>query len=185
MNPTIYALCQKPVLGFVLFVTNACSFPPLIADVPLSLVDSRTSAAKEFEVPVDKFYFFDLKFQFSSVDAVLQDRVIGDGSNYGKHCEGEGRLEDITPSLKAGAGRPIPIQVIITKAGDEQPIVDHVFLTMCRYASDAGMSHAVWRKIGRVHLAPGRYHVVIKNLEAQSGLDRVTTTVSLVAGHGK
>jgi hypothetical protein len=186
MSPTTYALCQKPILGLVLLIVNACTFPPLIADLPLSLASSGTSAEKRVDVTVEKYYFFELKFEFSSLAALQQDQVIGTGSNYGKHCEGEGKVEDVTPFLQEGAGRPIPIQIVISKSIDRQIIVDRVFLTMCRYASGKDHDHpVVWRKIGRVHLAPGQYRVAIKNLERQSGLDGVVTTVSLVAGHGK
>jgi hypothetical protein len=186
MGPVTYSLCIKPVIGIALLLVGACSFPPLIADMPLSLLSEGTPAQQDLEVEVDKYYFFEMKFVFSSAAAGRNDHVIGTGSNYGKHCEGQGKVDDVTPFLQEGAGRPIPIQVVVSKSPDREVVEDRVFWTMCRFASGGDKDHPeVWRKIGRVHLAPGHYRASITNLQRQSGLDGVVTTVSLVAGNGK
>lgn len=158
MGPMTYALCQKPVIGIAMFVASLCAFPPLILNEPLSLATAGAAASKEFVVPVDKSYSFDLAFAFPSLEAIRRDDVVG---------------------------RPIPIHVWIKRKADGRVVVDKTFVSLLEFANSGADHPTKWRKIGRVDLARGEYRVEMTNLEAQAGLDGVTTSFSLVGGHGK
>lgn len=184
MGPMTYALCQKPVIGMAMFVASLCVFPPLIGSESLSLASAGATTSKEFVVPVDKSYLFDLAFKFPSLEAMTRDRVVGSG--YGDACGYEVKHEDIAAVRRDDLGRPIPIHVTIKRQSDGRVVVDQTFVSLCMFASGGGPEDPTkWRKIGRVELTRGKYLVEVTNVEAQAGLDGVATSFSLVGGHGK
>jgi hypothetical protein len=181
MGPITYSLCQKPVIGLVMFATTLCAFPPLISDLPLSLAESGTVATKAFTVPVDKSYFFDVNFEFPSADAFLHDSTVG--TRFDANC----RLpyHDIPIQKRDGLGRPIAFHVLIRRRSDRAVVIDRTFESLCLYARGGPKWTVKTRTIGRVELTRGQYIAEIENLEAQPGLAGVKASVSLVAGHGK
>nr|WP_315394188.1 hypothetical protein [uncultured Duganella sp.] len=177
MNPLIYSLCQKPVIGVALFASTMCAFPPLFADQSLPLQQGGASVVKQLEVTVGKPYFLDIGFAFPSAASHRNDEVAG--SRYDDNCARD--YADIPLARREGLGRPIPIHVLVRDSGGAVTM-DKVFNSLCIVASRAG---AKTRTVGRIDLAAGNYTIEVDNVAAQAGLDGVKTTVSLVAGHGK
>lgn len=183
MGPITYALCQKPVIGIAMFVASLCVFPPLIRSEPLVLTTAGATASKDFVVPIDKSYLFDLAFEFPSLEAIRRDTVVGSG--YGEGCEDAVKYEDMSAGWPSVFGHPIPVHVSIKRKSDGRVVVDQTFVSLCMFGSAGGEHPTKWRRIGRVELTRGEYRVEMTNLEAQAGLDGVATSFSLVGGHGK
>ena len=180
MNPITYSLCQKPVIGVVMWITSLCSFPPLIQDAPISLATAGAKISVAFQVPVDKRYGFDLAFDFPSPEARSMDQIIG--SRYDEHCHDPVTIESIPELKREGLGRPIPFRVVILRKSDRTVLIDKALTSLCSFA---GSNNRKLRMIGGVDLARGKYIAEITNLESQAGLESVKTSISLVAGHGK
>jgi len=181
MNPLIYSLCQKPVLGLVMFVTSTCAFPPLFHDAPLPLQQAGARLVEEVEAPVGKPYLLELGFSFPSAASLAADEVVG--SRYDKVCLGN--AEDIPAPQESGLGRPIPIHVEVREQRCGVLVIDKTFHSLCVTSFGGHTAYTKTRTAGRLDLPAGRYRIAVRNLEAQAGLDGVRTTVSLVAGHGK
>lgn len=180
MGPAIYSLCQKPVIGAVMWMATLCAFPPLISRLPLSLEEAQATATSEFTVPVDKVYQLELEFEFPTVQARLQDRVAG--TRFDESCLDEAVPRDPSWAGRAGAGRVIPLRLVIRRQADRAVVIDRTFQSRC------ALGHAdrrKWRAVGAVELARGDYLAQITNLQPQDGLDGVRTTASLTAGQGK
>ena len=180
MNPITYSLCQKPVIGVVMWITSLCSFPPLIQDEPISLAEAGAKISTTFQAPVDKGYGFDLAFEFSSNEARLKDQIVG--SRYDEHCRSPVKFESIPESKREGLGRPIPFRIVVLRKSDRTVIIDKTLTSLCSFASS---DNRKFRMLGGVELVRGKYIAEVTNLESQAGLDSVKTTISLVAGHGK
>jgi hypothetical protein len=180
MGPITYSLCQKPVIGVVMWVTSLCAFPPLFADAPISLAISGETISKSFTVSVEKRYAFDLTFEFPSIETRLSDQIVG--SRYDENCFGNKTLSDLRESKRVGLRRTFPIKVTVRREKDRGLVTERVFNSLC---VTAHIDSKKWRTVGWVELAQGDYIAEITNLESQAGLDGVKTYVSLVAGHGK
>jgi hypothetical protein len=180
MNELIYALCQKPVLGMTMFLATACAFPPLFEDVPLPLQQADAVVVKEFEAPVGKPYFLEIGFEFRSAASMVADEVVG--SSHDDNCLRD--YAEIPLSQRAALGKPIPVHVLIREKPTGKVVIDKVFNSLCLNSSSAA-GFKKFRTVGRLHLEKGKYIAEIHNMVAQTGLDDVKTTVSLVAEHGK
>jgi len=180
MGPIAYSLCQKPVVGLVMFVTGACAFPPLFSHAPLALQQAGTVLVKQIEVPVSKPYFVGIHFEFPSAQAVGADEVVGD--RHDANCELD--YADIPAPQKVGLGRPIALHVRIRDQRTGIVATDKVFNSLC-LTSMSGRGFEKSRTAGRIDLAAGSYIVEIRNMAGQAGLEAVKTSVSLVAGYGK
>ena len=180
MDPLTYSLCQKPLIGILMFATSICAFPPLFQDEPFALQQAGALTSKEFEAPVGKPYSLNLHFRFPSAAASLADEVVGS-----RHDESCGRpYESISPAQRAGLGRPIPVHVLVREKETGKVALDQVFDTLC-ITSRGGPGFGKTRTAARFELARGKYILDVRSLEDQSGLDGVETTVSLVPGDRK
>lgn len=180
MGPIAYALCQKPVVGLVMFVTGACAFPPLFSHAPLALQQAGAVVVQEIEVPVGKPYFLGVHFAFPSAQALGADEVVGE--RHDANCGLD--YQDIPAPQKVGLGRPIALHVRIRDKRSGVVATDKVFESLC-LTSFSARGFEKTRAAGRVDLAAGTYIVEIRNLASQAGLEAVKTSVSLVAGYGK
>jgi hypothetical protein len=182
MNPLSYSLCQKPVLGLMMFVSGMCAFPPLFLEAPLPLQRAGARVIEEVEAPVGKAYFLDLVFTFPSAAAARDDEVVG--SRFDDVCL---RNEAGVPELRrSGLGRPIPIHVRVRDQRSGTVSIDKVFYSLCLSSSGpTGTGYTKHRTAGRLDLPAGRYLIEVRNMESQAGLEDVRTAVSLVAGQGK
>lgn len=181
MNPLTYSLCQKPVLGLVMFATSMCAFPPLFQDAALPLQQAGARLVEEFETPVGKSYLLELEFRFPSAASLAADEVVG--SRYDQVCLRNG--EDIPAPQGSGLGRSIPVHVEVREQRSGALVIDKTFHSLCVTSFGGHDAYTKTRTVGRLDLPAGRYRIDVRNLESQAGLDGVKTTVLLVAGHGK
>ncbi len=131
--------------------------------------------------PVDKKYPLEVTFEFESADARLNDQIVG--SRFDERCLGEVRYEEIPESSRVGLGRPIPFKVVVHKANDRAVVLERTFVSLCVTSHD--LANKKTRTIGWLELKRGEYTVEIMNIQAQPGLERVRTHISLNSGHGK
>lgn len=184
MGPITYSLCQKPVIGFVMLAASLCVFPPLIPAEPFPLDTAGATVTKEFEVPVDKQYTFELVFEFPSGANKLNDKLVGAWPH--DYCDVNAKYEQIYEHIpepeRSKMGQPIPIRIVVRKSDDHAIVMDRTLMTLC----SSGSTETVKRRpIGRVSLGRGKYIAEITNLESQSQFEGVKTRVTLVSGHGK
>jgi hypothetical protein len=178
VGPLTYSLCQKPVLGLVMYIATACTFPALFEAEPLPLQQAGMRITREFKAPVSKPYFLQLGFKFPSSSATRsRERA---GSRYDDKCLRD--YADIPEPQKAGLGRPIPIHVLVREKRTGAVVVDRVFTSLCVTSWSANERQ---RTVARFELAAGTYVAEIRNMENQAGLEDVLTTMSLVPGNGK
>lgn len=181
MGPLTYTLCKKPVLGLVLFVANACGFPPLFHEEPFALQEAGARLVKEFEAPVSKPYSLNLNFHFPTAAASRADEVVGD--RHDASCDRD--YATISIAQRMGLGRPIPVHVLVREKDTGAVAVDQVFDTLCITSQGGGPGFTKTRTAARFPLAAGSYVIELQSMEAQAGLDGVTTTASLVSGDHK
>jgi len=180
MNSVTYSLCQKPVLGVMMFVASLCSFPPLFTEAPLPLQQADATVTREIHVPVTKPYFLSIAFEFPSAAAIRDDDVVGSRSDL--NCLHDD--EKISPAQRVGLGRLIPVHVLVRGKQGGAVVLDKTFNSLCLTATSAS-GYIKTRTAARIDLEEGDYTVEVRNVERQAGLDEVKTSVSLVAGHGK
>lgn len=180
MNPITYSLCQKPVIGLAMWIASLCSFPPLIENEPISLAAAGAKISTSFNVPVDKSYGFVLDFDFPSAEARVKDQIVG--GRYDENCQAPVKLENIPEQKRAGLGRPVPFRISILRKSGRTVVVDKALTSLCSFAA---VKNRKFRIIGDVALVRGEYIAEVTNLEAQTSLESVKTTISLVAGHEK
>lgn len=182
MGPTAYALCQKPLVGALMYISSLCGFPPLVQNAPLSLESAGSSASVPFAVKVDKTYPVNLDFVFPSADAYQRDEVVG--SRFDSNCRPGVKYDDIPAAQRVGLGRPIPFRVRVRRKSDQVVVIEQTFNSLCQVSSAAHLASKS-RQIGPLALTRGQYILEVTNLQAQAGLEGVKTAFSLVAGHGK
>jgi hypothetical protein len=180
MNPLTYSLCQKPVLGLMMFVTSMCAFPPLFHDEPLPLQQAGARLVKAFDVPVTKPYFLDLDFIYTSPDAMRREAATG--ADLDEVCRWD-TTKSSQPQTTA-LGRMVPLHVLVRDEHSGAIAIDSVFTSLCMEGW-TGTGFGKIRTVARLDLAAGRYTIEVRNEANQTGFDGVRTTLSLVAGHGK
>jgi Domain of unknown function (DUF5625) len=188
MAPIIFSLCYKPVIGIVMIVLFLCGAPRLFSDEPIDLTIGGSSFTRSVTAPIDMTYALVLTFEFPSVEARLHDQIAG--STYANLCMGlvshdtpefeRIRYEDIPDMQRRVLGLPIPFKVVVQKATDGSVMVDHTFQSLCITSIDGRKKKQ--RDIAWLQLPIGDYTVKVTNLQAQSDLPNVHTTISL---HGK
>jgi hypothetical protein len=181
MGPITYSLCQKPLIGPVMWITSLCAFPPLFSNESITLSTLESSVSKSFTVPVDKKYPLAVTFEFESVEARRKDEIVG--NTFNESCNDNVRYEEIPEGKRAGLGRPIPFKVIVRKAVDQSVVLERTFVSLCETSSDS--KNRKTRTIGLLELPRGEYSAVVTNLQAQPGMERVKTYISLYGGSGK
>lgn len=171
---------QAAVIGLLLSASNAWGIAPLFQLQPLSLETANSAVRQSFHVRKEWIYSLNIDFEFPSGEAISQDTIVG--SRYDESCAW--RYEDISPARRAGLGRPIPVHVTIRRQIDHKIVLDQDFNSLCLIGT-AATSLIKFRTISQITLTPGDYAAEITNLQTQSGLHGVKTSVSLTAGHSK
>lgn len=178
MTPRRYALCQKPAIGWLMWITSQCVFPPLLEAPAPDLAQAGSDVSHEFEVPVQLSYGFELAFAFDSPEAYARDRVVG--SIPDPRCWTPGAP---APANPAEHGREIPMRVRVLRLPDRQPVHDEVHRLPCLASHQSPKRK--FRHLAAVPLAPGRYLATVGNLQAQTGLEGVTVQLRVVPPRGK
>ena len=136
--------------------------------------------SKAFTAPVDKAYLFDLTFEFPSIEARLNDQIVG--TRFDKFCKGDVKYQDIPEAQREGLGRPMSFQIVIRRANDRSVLVDQTSNSLCLMSSGDNTKSRI---IGWVELPRGNYIAEVTNLESQRDFSNVMTYISMVAGVGK
>jgi hypothetical protein len=178
MGPIAYSLCQKPVLGLVMFLASACAFPPLVDQQALPLQQADARVVTEFEAPVGKTYFLELTFHDGATYGVRSDDIAGSWPY--QDCSHD--YAAIPAARRATMGPPIPLHVLVREKRTGKVRIDQVFNVQC--AVSWGFE-IVTRTAARVTLPAGTYVLEVRNLQSQPWVGKVRTTVSLGPGHMK
>lgn len=184
MNPTLYSLCQKPILGSAMWLLGLCSFPPLISSTPISFNEEKIVLNSDFEVKVPLKYFIYLKLEYEPDQYSEANEVIG---KYDKnYClfEKEASEPDfqILADVVKKVGKATRVELIIRSSNTERELIKKVFLSYC------SISHgekSFTRILANVNLDEGKYHIQIKNLEARSEFDKFNMSIFMTTGAGK
>ena len=178
MTPRRYALCRKPLIGLLMWITSQCVFPPLFEAPAPNLAQAGSQVTQPFDVAIELRYPFVLEFDFGTPQAYAEDRILGFAPD--PRCW--------TPDAPApaadmpGLGRELPMRLQVRRIGDEKPVHDQVHRLACPF------SHASPRKVrylAGVTLPPGRYVATVTNLEAQPDLETASVHLRLSPPQGK
>ena len=178
MTPGRYALCGKPVIGLLMWITSQCVFPPLFEAPAPDLARAGSEVTQPFDVAIELHYQFELEFDFGTSQAYTEDRILGYWPD--PRCW--------TPDAPApaadtpGLGRELPMRLLVKRVADGQPMHDQVHRLPCPAAHAS--PHKV-RHLAGVTLPPGRYVATVTNLEAQAGLDGASVHLRLSPPRGK
>lgn len=159
---------------------SLCALPPLFSDQPIDPGKPGTSVTRPFQVLGEKSYPLKVAFEFPSIEARLKDQIVG--ARHGDKCQGDIRYEEIPEAQRKGLGQPIPYRVVVRKAADRFVVLDRTFFSLCRTSNG---NNSKTRTIGWLPFAEEDDIAEITNLEAQSSLPCMKTTISLVAGQGR
>lgn len=183
MNPTLFALCQKPVLGPVLWISSLCVFPPPLPETPISVSAPGQELSALFDVPVSKGYFFSLTVQFPSIDARLNDTLIG--AKYDVPCYGKDAktAEDFPKDRREVLGTPIRLHVTVKRLPDATVVYNKDIASICRAGHDLGTKKL--QVLALTELVEGKYSVEVKSLEARPDLAGLTTSFTIHSSSGK
>ena len=167
MGPIAYSMCQKPVIGILMFATNLCAFPPLIYNEPLLEI----GASKEFNVPVDKSYSLDFHlFTRQSME-----------------CASAASFQIKETSIDI----PFSFHVVIAKQLDQSAVLAKIFQVSFKVAAPTdsqSQSSNQWSNSIKIELARGDYTARIDAIDQSgcfAGIKIVNSSYSLVSGHGK
>ena len=178
MNGITYALCSKPGIGLVMFVTGLCIFPNPVQRVPISLGLTGTIAQAEFEAPVTKPYYLELVFGYA--EGKSQEARLLVGEHQLPTCMVRYASLEAVSKNTAFLGVATPVEVTISSVAN-QAVVEHFFLS-----GDCAASWYAKGEIGRtlaaVNLQQGKYLLAVKNLNAHEALKSATTYISLSPG---
>ena len=122
-----------------MFVLFLCGAPWPFSDEPVDLSVAGATVTKSFTAPVDISYALAVTFEFPSVEARLNDQIVGD--RFSEDCLGNvrfgaSRYEEIQEIKRIGLGLPIPFKVVIRKLTDRSVIVDQTFQSLCISSSN-------------------------------------------------
>lgn len=177
MNPMLFAWCQEPVIGPLLWIASLCSFPPLLSQISVSLATSGIVLSTQFEAPVRKGYFMSLNYRFASNDDRLKDKLVG--ASYDVPCYGKDamKIEDFPESRHAELGKPISLHITIKRVPEGAVVLDRRFASICRADHDGALKKS--QILGIIELLPGKYKIEVKNAEARHDLAKLDPTFSI------
>lgn len=183
MNPTLYALCQKAVVGPALWITGQCAFPPPLPETPITLASPGEVLSQDVELPVTKGYFLSLGVQFPTVEERVDDQLIG--ARYDIPCYGQSarQLEDVPAERRPDLGRPVKLQVLALNTKDGTVAWQADIASICAAGHD--LKRKKHQVLALVHLTAGRYRLLVRNVEARPDLARLDVSLTLHAGTGK
>jgi len=183
VNPTLFALCQKAVVGPALWITGQCHFPPPLPETPVTLASPGQVLSQEIDVPVTTGYFLSLAVQFPTVEERVNDQRIGGRNNapcYGPEAR---RLEDFPAEERTDFGHPVKLQMTALNVKDGTVAWQADIASLCQTGHDLkSKKHQV---LALVPLAEGRYRLQVRNVEARPDLAGLGVFLTLHAGTGK
>ncbi|MFM8330425.1 MAG: hypothetical protein ACKN9T_01920 [Candidatus Methylumidiphilus sp.] len=180
MNPTLFALCQKPVLGPLLWITAQCGFPPPLPETPISLASPGHVLSASFDVPVSKGYFLSLTVGFPSIEARLNDTLIG--AKYDVPCYGKDAktVEDFPKERHEDLGKPVRLYVTVKQWPDGTVIYNKAIASICRAGHDLATKKI--QVLALAAFAEGQHLIEVQNIEARPDLAGLTTSLTIHSG---
>jgi hypothetical protein len=176
MNPTLFSLCHKPVIGAALWLSTLCAFPPLAVATPGTVLSS------EFKVPVTKGYFLSARFTFPSTQLRISDTLVG--SRFDTPCYGPDakRLEDFPLTDRSQHGQPLRLRVTIKSQPSGSIAYSQDIASICRAGHDGAAVKT--QVLSLVELAEGSYSIEVRNLEPRPDLAALGPRL-IIHGGGK
>lgn len=180
MNPTLYVLCQKAVLGPALWISGLCSFPPLLPESPVSLDAPGLILTKEYEAPVSNNYFLSFHVEFPSVEQRLNDTLIG--SKFDVPCYGEEgkKVSDFSTERQFDLGRPVKLHVKVLRLPSETVAWEADISSICRAGHD--LKAKKLQVLALTHFTQGKYRIYVTNIEARPDLAAFRTSITIHSG---
>jgi hypothetical protein len=180
MNPILYAMCQKPVIGAALWLSTLCAFPPLVEETPIAVARPGTVLSTGFKVPVTRGYFLSARFTFPSTQERINDTLVG--STFDTPCYGPGakRFDDFPSPDRSYVGQPLRLRVTIRSQPSGAVAYSQDVASICRGGHDgAAVKTQVLSLIG---LTEGSYSIEVQNLESRPDFDALHPRLILHAG---
>ena len=176
MGPITYSLCQKPVIGLMMWATSMCHFPALISDTPFSVTEVNNTVIKIFNVPVDKQYALKMDFDFTNRETYKADINVGTRSH--QHCFDETPYQKIPLKERKGLGQPLDFALTI-RDKDQHIVVEKSFSSLC---ISSFRPYIKRRTLTRFYLTEGSYTLSLTTLTNYEDFQEVNTTLILDAG---
>jgi len=177
MGPIAYSLCQKPVIGLLMWATSMCTFPPLFDNVTLNVSEVNSSISVDFEVEVERNYNLEMSFAFASKMLYKEDDVVG--SRYSQYCFDNVKFKDIPLKERTNLGKPLEFTVLVKEKESKLIVYDETIESLCitshRYNSKV-------RLLAKIPLKEGEYIVNVTSLNSYKSLNDVNTTLTLNSG---
>ncbi|MCE3272249.1 MAG: hypothetical protein K0S57_2646 [Ramlibacter sp.] len=180
MTATLYAMCQKPVIGIALWLFNLCAFPPLLKETPISVLAPGTVLSSPFSVPVSKGYFLSARFTFPSTQERISDTLVG--SEFDTPCFGPAakRFDDFPVSARTHLGKPLRLKAIIKSRPSGSVAYAQEIASICRSGHNGAAVKT--QVLSLIWLAEGNYTIEVQNVEPRPEIDALHP--SLIIHHG-
>jgi hypothetical protein len=182
VNPTLYALCHKPVIGVALWLSTLCTFPPLLKETPIAVAKAGLVVSSAFQVPVAQGYFLSARFTFPSTQERISDTLVG--ARFDTPCYGPGarRFEDFQSSDRRQMGHPLRLRIMVKRQPSGKVAYSEDVASICRAGHDGGAVKT--QVLSLMTLAQGSYSIEVHNLEPRPDLDALHPSLVLHAGGG-
>jgi hypothetical protein len=182
LNPTLYALCQKPVIGVALWLSTLCAFPPLLQETPIAVSTPGSVLSTRFAARVAKAYFLSATFTFPSTQDRINDTVVGsrlDTPCYGPRAK---RLDDFPVASRGQLGRPLRLKVTIKKEPSGSIVYSQDIASICRAGHNGAEKKT--QVMSLIELAEGDYSMEVTNLEPRPDLAALRPSLVIHTGGG-
>lgn len=180
MTALRYEQCRGRVLGTLMWATGMCAFPPLADDVPIDLTQAGVEVSMPIEVAVGMGYDLTLRTEFGTVQARVDDTVIG--GYVSGYCAGETIAPSTPAGVRARIGVPVDFHVRVVDASSHALRWQGDFESRCSQGHEGTRK---WRGIGRIPLEPGSYIVTVSAPAATPQLAGTRNFLTLGPPRGK
>jgi len=174
MSPILWKICNTPVLGFVVWLTNQCAIPALMEPAPVSLARPGMILKQQVStaIPDSHGYHVILNFRFDRSKKAVAWAFIGTGSP-SESLSGSSSSAKLTPNKvpDGNLGTVIPLRIIVRACNDGGIVSDQIVNSNgdSSGAVDKSGMLTLSRNIGSlIWLRPGVYYVEVFNLNPQS-----------------
>jgi hypothetical protein len=180
MNPTLYALCQKPILGPILGVSSLCAFPPLLDEAPIDVSSPGTVLSSNFRAPVSKGYFLSVTYTFPTTEDRIKDTIVGSTTStdpcYGKEAK---QFDSYAESVRSSLGKPLRLKVTVRKPNGEV-IYSQSLASVCQAGHDLAARKT--QVVSLFELPEGELSIDVENIEPRQDLTIMRPTLRVHSG---
>jgi len=180
MNPTLYALCHKPVIGAALWLATLCATEPPVKETPIAVATAGTVLATKFSAPADAGYFLSATFRFASIDERVRDTLVGASADVPCYGPGQRRLDDLPESERSRVGKPLRLKVMVRHLPSASVVYSQDLASICRAGHDGAAAKT--QVLALIPLRAGEHAIDVQNLEARPDLAALRPSLVLHAG---